>query len=168
MQASHSFYGNSDKPVPLFRAVGFNFAFPIVIFPWLSGDVHRLPVIRLAKCCTSVFDFHSKNLQITSKLLTQVYIYHKFWKTFGKFFRSYSEHLFKFGAVSFQGYVSKGITYPVFYGDLLYKVRTVKGEVNFISSGSKIVERFRRRKYHPAIIERTIGLMIDPFTAVCR
>ena len=48
-----------------------------------------------------VLDFHSKNLQITSKLLTQGYRYHKLRKTFGKFFRSYSELLSKFGDISF-------------------------------------------------------------------
>ena len=123
--------------------------FPIVNFPWLSGDVPRLPsygiyiskLVRFARCCTSVFDFHSKNLQITSKLLTQGYRYHKLFWTFGKFFRSYSELLSKFGAMSFQEYVFKGITHPVFYGDLVYKLRRVKGEKNFISSGSKIVKR---------------------------
>ena len=55
-----------------------DFGFPIVNFPWLSGDVPRLPsygiyisqLVRFARCCTSVFDFHSKNLQITSTLLT--------------------------------------------------------------------------------------------------
>ena len=45
-----------------------DFGFPIVNFPWLSGDVPRLPsygiyisqLVRFARCCTSVFDFHSK------------------------------------------------------------------------------------------------------------
>ena len=54
------------------------FGFPIVNFPWLSGNVPRLPsygiyishLVRFARCCTSVFDFHPKNLQITSQLLT--------------------------------------------------------------------------------------------------
>ena len=145
-------------------------------FPWLSGDVPRLPsygiyisqLVRFARCCTNVFDFHSKNLQITSKLLTQGYRYHKLRKTFGKFFRSYSELLSKFGAISFQEYVSKGITHPVFYGDLVYKLRRVKSESNFISSGSKIVKRLRRRQYDPEIIERTIGLVLGPFTALYR
>ena len=152
-----------------------NFEFPIVNFPWLSGDVPRLPsygiyisqLIRFAKC-TSVLDFHSKNLQITSKLLTQGYRYHKLRKTFGKFFRSYSELLSKFGAISFQEYVSKGITHLVFYGDLVYKLRRVKDNTNFISSGSKIVKRLRRRQYEPVIIERNIGLVLDPFTALYR
>ena len=86
-----------------------DFGFPIVNYPWLSGDVPRLPsygiyisqLVRFARCCTSVLDFHSKNLQITSKLLTQGYRYHKLRKTFGKFFRSYSELLSKFNDISF-------------------------------------------------------------------
>ena len=153
-----------------------DFGFPIVNFPWLSGDVPRLPsygiyisqLVRFSRCCTSIFDFHSKNLQITSKLLIQGYRYHKLRKTFGKFFRSYSELLSKFGTISFKEYVPKGITHPVFYGDLVYKLRRVKSETNFISSGSKIVKRLRRRQYDPEIIERTICLVIGPFTALYR
>ena len=49
-----------------------DFGFPIVNFPWLSGDVPRLPsygiyisqLVRIARCCTSVLGFHSKNLRI--------------------------------------------------------------------------------------------------------
>ena len=119
-----------------------DFGFPIVNFPWLSGDVPRLQsygiyisqLVRFARCCTSVLDFHSKNLQISSKLLAHGYIYHKLRKSFGKLFRSYSELLSKFGAISFQEYVSKGITHPVFYGGLVYILRRVKGETNFESS----------------------------------
>ena len=153
-----------------------DFGFPIVYFPWLSGDVPRLPsygiyisqLVRFARCWICVFDFHSKNLQITSKLLTQGYRYHKLRKTFGKFFRLYSELLSKFGAISFQEYVSKGITQQVFYGDIVYKLRRFTSETNFISSGSKIVKRLRRRKYDPVIIERTICLVLGPCTALYR
>ena len=87
---------------------------------------------------------------------------------FGKFFRSYSELLSKFGAISFQEYVSKGITRTVFYGDLVYKLKRIKSEANFISSGSKILKRIRRRQYDPAIIERTIGLVLGPYKALYR
>ena len=108
-----------------------DFGFPIVNFQWLSGDVPRLPsygiyisqLFRFARCCTSVLNFHSKNLQSTSKLLTHGYRYHKLRKIFGKFFRSYSELLSKFGDISFQEYLSKGISHPVFYGDLVYKFK---------------------------------------------
>ena len=66
--------------------------FPIVNFPWLSGDVPRLPsygiyiskFFRFARCC-SISDFQ--------KLLIQGYRYHKLQKTFGKFSGSYSELL---------------------------------------------------------------------------
>ena len=44
----------------------------------------------------------------------------------------------------------------------------VKGEAIFISSGLKIVKRLRRRQYEPAIIERTIGRVLGPFTALHR
>ena len=68
-----------------------DFGFPIVNFPWLSGDVRRLPsygiyilqLVIFARCCTNVLDFQSKNLQITSKLLTKVYRNHKLRTTFG-------------------------------------------------------------------------------------
>ena len=69
-----------------------DFGFPIVSCPWLSDDVPRLPsydiyisqLVRFARCCTCVLDFHSKNLQIISKLLTQGYRYHKLRKKIWK------------------------------------------------------------------------------------
>ena len=111
-----------------------DFRYPIVNFPWLRGDASRLPsygiyisqLVRFARCCSSVFDFHSRNLQITSKLLAQGNRY-KLCKAFGKFCRSNTE-LSKIGTISFQEYVSKGITHPVFYGYFVYKLRMVKGE----------------------------------------
>ena len=69
---------------------------------------------------------------------------------------------------SFQEYVTEGISHPVSYGDLVYKLRRVRCEANFASSGSKIVKRLRRRKYDPLIIERTIGLVLGPSTALYR
>ena len=77
---------------------------------------------------------------------------------------SYSELLSKFSDISFQEYVSKGISHPVFYGDLVFKLRRVKDTPSFISSGSKIIKRLRRWQYDPLIIERTIGLVLDPST----
>ena len=104
-----------------------------------------------------------------SKLLTQGYIYHKLRKIFGKLFSSYSDLLSKFDEISFLEYVSsEEISHTVFYGDLVYKLRRVKCEANFVSSCSKIVKLLRRRKYDPAIIERTIGLVLGPSTAVYR
>ena len=64
--------------------------------------------------------------------------------------------------------VSKGISHPVFYGDLVYEQRRVKDTANFISSGWKILKRLRRWQYNPLIIEKTIGLVLGPDTALCR
>ena len=153
-----------------------DFGFPIVNFIWLSGDVPRLPsygvyisqLVRFARCCTNVSDSHSKNLKITSKLLTQGYRYYKLRKALGTFFRSYSELFSTFGEKSFQEYVSEGISDPVFYGHLVYKQRRVKCEANFLLSGSKIAKRIRRRTYDLVIIARTIGLVLGPSTALYR
>ena len=40
--------------------------------------------------------------------------------------------------------------------------------VVFMSSGSKIVKRLRRRQNDPLIIERTIGLVLGPCTSLYR
>ena len=68
--------------------------------------------------------------------------------------------------ISFQEYLSKGISHPVFYGDPVYKLRRVKDTPNFISTCSKIVKRLRRRQYDPVIIERTICHVLGPSTAL--
>ena len=83
-------------------------------------------------------------------------------------YQIYSDLLSKFGEISFQEYVTEGISHPVFYGDLVYKLRRVRCEANFVSSGSKIVKRLRPRKYDPLIIENTIGLVLGPSTALYR
>ena len=51
---------------------------------------------------------------------------------------------------------------------VIYKLRRVKCEANFVSSGSKIVKRTRCRKYDRVITERTIGLVLGPSTALYR
>ena len=90
-----------------------------VISYYISYGIYISQLVGFARCCTSVLDFHSKNLQITAKLLTRGYRYHKLRKTFGKFFASYSELLLNVGDISFQEYVFEGIAHPVFYGDLV-------------------------------------------------
>ena len=64
--------------------------------------------------------------------------------------------------------MSKGISYKVFYGDLVHKQTKVKTDVNFISSGSKMVKRLRRRQYDHLIINSTKGHVLGPFMALYR
>ena len=112
-----------------------------------------------------MFNFNSKNLQLTSKLLTQGYRYHKF-ETHSESSSGHTLTSCLFCEISFQEYVTEGITHPFFFGDLVYKLRRVRCKANFVSSGSNIVKRLRRRKYDQLIIERTIGLVLGPSTAL--
>ena len=137
-----------------------------MVFTFLSWLLDLIGV-ALAFRISILKIFNLGNL-LTSKLLTQGYRYDKLRQTFGNFFMSYSDLLSKFGEISLQEYVTEGISQPVFYGDLVYILRRVRCEANFVSSGSKIVKRLRRRKYDPLIIERTIGLVLGPSTALYR
>ena len=110
-------------------------------------------MILFARCCPDVFDVHSKNLQITSKLLTQGYRYYKFLK-----------HL-ECSSGQTLSFYPKLMKYR-FKNMFLIESLTRSSTVIFVSSGSKIVKRLRRRKYDPVIIERTIDLELDPSTAL--
>ena len=79
-------------------------------------------------------------------------------------FLLYSELLSKFGKISFQDYVSEGISHQVFYGDLVYKLRRIKGAANFISSGSKTGKRLRRRKWSLRGLKVLWFALLQPFT----
>ena len=107
-------------------------------------------------------------MYIETQILSSIIFYMNIIFIVQRLFDSNSEILSKFGDVSFKEYVSKGIAHPVFYGNLVNKLRRVKDTPNFISSGSKIVKRLRRRQYDPLIIERTICLVLGPFTALSR
>ena len=151
-----------------------DFGFNIVNFPWLDGDVPRLPsygiyisqLIRYARACTNVSDFHSKNIRITKKLLGQGYRFHKLVKTFWKFFKNNSELILKFGSISASEYVSLGVSQPSFYGDLVNKIRRIKGRFNFSRSCIRIINRLLYRGYDPEVIKRTLCMVLDPSTAL--
>ena len=120
--------------------------------------------VRFASCCTTVVSILISILKIFKSLQTintglQIsQASENVWKVL----KSYSELLSKFGTISFQEYIIIRSTTKV------YKIWRVRGEANFISSGSKIVKRLRRRQYEPAIIERTKGLVLGPSTALYR
>ena len=151
-----------------------DFGFPIINFPWLSGYVPRLPsygiyisqLVRFARCCTSVFYFHSKifkSLQNFWHRVTDI-------TSFGKRLGSSSGHTLNFcpNLVKYRFRIMFHKESPTLPSTVIffYKLRRVKGEANFISSGCKISKRLRHRQCDPAIIERTIGLVLGPFTAL--
>ena len=153
-----------------------DFDFKIINFPWLDGDVPKLPsygiyisqLVRFARACTDVTDFHHKNRQLTEKLLHQGYRFHKLVQTFWKFFKNYQDLIVKYGKLSVKEYVSSGISQPSFYGDLVNKIRRVKGEHNFLEKCKRTVRRLLHRGYNPKVIKRTLSMVLGPYTAQYR
>ena len=60
-----------------------------------------------------------------------------------------------------QSFYPNNIAEFLWYGKVLFILT-----LGIILSGSKIVKRLRRRQYDPVIIERTIGLVLGPSTAL--
>ena len=81
-----------------------DFAFDIVNFPFLDGDVPRSTsygvyisqLIRFARVSSHVAVFNARNKSLTARLLQQGYRYHKLRKTFSKFYRRHYELVSKF------------------------------------------------------------------------
>ena len=86
---------------------------------YISG-VYISQLIRFASVSSHVADFNARNL--TAKLLQQGYRYHKLQKTFSKFYRRHYELASKFN-VGLKPLLHQGLSYPEFYGDLVYKLK---------------------------------------------
>ena len=75
-------------------------------------------------------DFNAHNKSLTAKLLQQGYRYHKFRKTFSKFYRRHYELVSKFN-VGLKTLLHQGLSEPEFYGDLVYKFKKIVGRADF-------------------------------------
>ena len=71
----------------------------------------------------------------------------------------------RFTSKSLQKYNNYYVIYFLRFHRITFEL---KDTPNFISSGTKIVKRIRRRQYDPLIIETSIGLVLGPCTALCR
>ena len=107
--------------------IGGDFAFDIVNFAFLDGDVPRSTsyriyisqLIRFARVSCRVADFNARNKSLTAKLLQQGYRYHKLRKTFSIFYRRHYELVSKFN-IGLKTLLHQGLSEPEFYGDLVY------------------------------------------------
>ena len=148
-----------------------NFNFNIVNYPHLDGDVPRSTsygvyvsqLIRFARACSSIDDFHLRNRTITEKLLSQGYRYHKLRKTFSKFYHR-NESLISKYKCNLKSFLRHGISHPDFYGDVIYKLRKIVGHVHFDTLFCKRIKQFLKKDYDPTILQRTSCLVIDPST----
>ena len=148
-----------------------DFNFSIVNYPHLDGDVPRATsygvyisqLIRFARACTSVNDFNVRNRVITEKLLGQGYKYHKLRKTFSKFYYRNLDLISKYKC-TLKTFLRQGIAHPVFYGDVLYKLRKIRNHQYFKDLFPKRIKKFIKCGYDPEVLQRTACMVIFPST----
>ena len=155
--------------IPSASKEAYKSSFDIVNFPFLDGDVPRRAsygvyisqLIRFARVCNHVTDFNARNKCLTAKLLQQGYRYHKLRKTFSKFYRRHYELISKYN-VGLKTLLSEGLSEPEFYGDLVYKLKKLKGINDFSLQFGKIISRYRRIGYNLNVMRQSACLVFNP------
>ena len=94
--------------------------------------------ISLARVCSHVDDFNTRNKWLAAKLLKQCYRYHKLRKAFFKFYRRHYELISKFN-VGLKSLLHQGLSEPEIYGDKVYKFKKIRGMTDFS-------DQFRKKK----------------------
>ena len=130
----------------------YDFDFEIVNFPFLDGDVPRSTsygvyisqLIRFARASSYSADFNTHNKLLTQELLKQGYRFHKLRKKKSKFYRRYYDLISKF-QVGLTSFLRQGLSEPDFYGDLVYKLKTIVGSNNFSAQFIKIISHYKKR-----------------------
>ena len=148
-----------------------DFNFNIVNYPQLDGDVPRTTsygvyisqLIRFGRACSDVTEFNIRNKHITSKLLQQGFRYHKLRINFAKFYKRNGDLVEKYNT-NLKTLLQQGITHPVFYGDVIYRLRKMVGSDNFHDRFVKCIRKFVRKGYLCDILYRTACIVVDPFT----
>ena len=125
--------------------------------------VYISQLIRFARACSLLEDVNRRNLVITDKLLKQGYRYHKLRKTFSKFYYRNLPLISKYNC-NLRTLLQQGISQPDFYGDVIYKLRKIRGHIHFHDLFIKRIKTFKKKGYDPIILQRTACLVIDPFT----
>ena len=128
-----------------------------------SYGVYISQLIRFARVSSHVADFNARNKSLTTKRLQQGYRYHKPRKTFSKFYRRHYELVSKF-SVGLKTLLHQGLSEPEFYGDLVYKFKTIVGRADFSDQFKKIIVRYKRIGYNINIMRQSACLVFNPIT----
>ena len=146
-----------------------DFDFEIVNFPFLDGDVpcstsyevYISQLIRFARASSYVSDFNIRNTLLTQKFLKQGYWYHKFRKTFSKFYRRYYDLIsnFQFGLKSL---FLQGLLEPELCGVLVCKLKKIVGSNNFTAQFIKIIPYYKNIGYNINVLQQTACLVVNP------
>ena len=110
-----------------------------------------------------VDDFNTRNKCLTAKLLKQGYRYHKLRKAFSKFYRRHYELISKL-YVGLKSLLQQGLLEPEFYGDLVYKFKTIRGMTDFSDQFRKIMMPYKRIGYNLNVMRHSACLVINPIT----
>ena len=100
---------------------------------------------------------------LTARFLQQGYRYHKLRKTFSKFYRRHYELVSKF-IFGLKTLLLQGLSEPEFYGDLVYKFKTIVGRADFSDQFRKIIARYKRIGYNINIMRQSACLVFNPIT----
>ena len=103
------------------------------------------------------------NLFLTAELSKQGYRYHKIRKAFSKFYHRHSELIVEYN-IGLKTLLQKGITEPIFYGDLVYKFKRIVRKSNFSDQFKKIVNSYIRAGYNLGIMRQSACLVLNPIT----
>ena len=60
--------------------------------------------------------------------------------------------------------LQRGISEPVFYGDLVSKLKRIVGKPNFSNQFKEIIKCYKRVGYNMNIMRQTACLVVDPIT----
>ena len=82
-----------------------------------------------------------------TKLLKQGYRYHKLRKAFSKFYRRQYKLISKFN-VGLKSLLHQGLSEPEFYGDLVYKLKQIRGMTDFSDQLRNIIMRYKHIGYN--------------------
>ena len=148
-----------------------DFDFDIVNLSFLDGDVPRstsygvyiCQLIRFARVFSHVAAFNTRNKSLIAKLLQQGYRYHKLRRTFSKFYRRHYELVSKFN-VGLKTFLHQGLSEPEFYGDLVYKLKTIVDRADFSDQFRKIIVCYKRMGYNVNIMRQSACLVFNPIT----
>ena len=125
-----------------------DYIFDIVSLSYLDGDVPRrasygvyiAQLIRFAGAFSNISDFNCRNKALTAKLLRQGYRNHKLRKEFSN--RRHSALVEKYG-VNLKKLQQQGLSEPEIYDDLVYRIRKVVGNSNYLEKIRKLINRFK-------------------------
>ena len=145
------------------------FGFEIVGFPFLGGDVPRSPscgvcvsrLVHFAGVCSNVDDFSNRSLFLAARLLKQGCGCRRIQRALSRFCRGHSGLVVEC-SVGLEALLQRGMSEPVFCGDLVYKFKRIVWGPGFGDQFKGIVKRYVGVGCGLDIMRRSACLVLGP------